>query len=131
MSGANARLISFIDRATALSKLLRLRLAYPITGPGLPPTQAKESLAPIKPAIVGLARASDLLRIGHALSYYRGERSAESTPAEKFPGSINKVNDLRPKINRKHRAKTTVGLHAGWDRYASDRGVSPQDTWKN
>ncbi len=120
------RLVNFLERGTALSKLLRLRLAQPVAGPGL----GRATLAPVKPAIAGLSRASDVLRAAHALSFYRGEgnvRRAETSEA----GGRSLVHELRPRVNRKHRARTALGLHAGWDRYAADRAVSVQDAWKN
>ena len=127
--GDTDRVVSFLRRATSLAKLLRVRLELPLLGPGIPPGIAQTSLAPIKPAIVGLSRASDVLRVAHALSYYRGEPSMPRNEEDKEGKTL--LHELRPRINRKHRAKTTVGLHAGWDRYASDRSVSLQDTWKN
>ena len=44
----------------------------------------------------------------------------------------NRIHEVTPRINRKHRARTITGLGANWDRYGSGRPIDNlPDRWKN
>ena len=91
-----------------------------------------DSLACITPLVIGVTKLTSLLKATHALAHYTGDRNTfvERTEEEKMVK--NRVHEIRPRINRKHRARTIVGLGAGWDRYGGGRPVDTvQDRWKN
>ena len=145
------KLSRIIAKTSLLTNLLRSRLAlplmYPLNSGAYASTQSNpiaesrfsqseivESLACITPLVVGVSKLTSLIKATHTLANYDGvlKRETYVPPTEEERLVKNRVHEIRPRINRKHRARTIVGLGAGWDRYGGGRPVDTiQDRWKN
>jgi hypothetical protein len=148
-SFGSSTLESIFRKSTTLANLMRSRLALPLlyplsTGSYRQPNPIAESkfshaeivnsLACITPLIQGTVCAANFLKATHALANYRGGKMRQTflLKSEDELAVKNRIHEISPRINRKHRARTITGLGAGWDKYGSGRPVDNiQDRWKN
>ena len=143
------RLNSLINKSNVLSNLMRSRLALPLLYPlntagyrGANPIaesrfsqkEIVDSIACLTPLIQGVVGITRILKTAHAISNYQGGRMRQSfvlKPEEELKVQ-NRIHEVTPRINRKHRARTITGLGANWDRYGSGRPIDNlPDRWKN